>query len=134
MTSIFSSKSSSASAGVIPKPAAEFSPLAMMRSMACSRTMPGRRSLTMVRPGRPKMSPMKRIRMFMPNFDGNTGRLRLRLVPRGSEFRGAQEIEVAGWIQPQIANAFVVDQNVVEIPEIDVRQFVGENELQLGIG
>src|SRR5580700_8374957 len=131
---MFSSKSSSASAGVMPKPAAEFSPLAMTRSMASSRTMPGRRSLTMVRPGRPKMSPMKRIRMFTLNFDGNTGRLRLRSVPRGSEFGGAQEVVIARGIQLQIADAFVVYQNVVEVPKIDVGQFVGQYDLQFGIG
>lgn len=49
----------------MPKPAAEFSPLAITRSMEWSFIRSGRRSLTMVRPGRPKMSPMKRIFMLL---------------------------------------------------------------------
>src|ERR1019366_5614010 len=53
--------SSSASAGVIPNPAAAFSQLAMTRSTACCWRSSGRRSFTIVRPGRPKMSPIKRI-------------------------------------------------------------------------
>jgi hypothetical protein len=72
--------------------------------------------------------------MFTPNFDGNTGRLRLRLVPGGSEFGGAEEVVIARRIQLQIADAFVVYENVVEIPKIDVGQFVGQDQLQFGIG
>ena len=53
-----------------------------------------------------------------------------RLSPHvrlGSEFRGAEEVVVAGGIQLQIAHALVVDENVVEIPEIDVGELLGEN-------
>src|ERR1700758_1481 len=80
MTSMPSSKSSSARGGVIPKPAAEFSPLAMMRWMAWSLTSEGSFSLTMMRPGLPKMSPIKSMRKITPqeiSFEDNTqgGRL-----------------------------------------------------------
>jgi len=57
----------------------------------------------------------------------------LRLVPSGSEFGGAEEVVIARRIQLQIANAFVVDQNVVEIPKIDRGQFAGKDALHLGI-
>src|SRR5580693_750191 len=141
ITSMFSSKSSSASAGVMPKPAAEFSPLAMTRSMAWSRTMPGSRSLTMVRPGRPKMSPMKRIRMIPPAFRNGLRRLMVtreirqavRRLPSLRELRRAQKIVIPRWIQFQIHHMLVVHQDVIQIPEIDVRQFLGQNALYLGI-
>src|SRR5215471_15781043 len=45
----------------MPNPAAAFSPLAMTRSAEYCFTSSDRRSLTIVRPGRPKMSPMKRM-------------------------------------------------------------------------
>ncbi len=70
----------------MPKPAAEFSPLAMMRSIECSRTSPRNRSFTMLRPALPKMSPIKRIRIMRSRiFDGNTGKIGgLALVVFGS--------------------------------------------------
>jgi len=33
----------------------------------------------------------------------------------------------------QVAHAFVVDKNVIQIPEIDIGQLVGEDELQFGV-
>src|SRR5713101_5508199 len=86
ITSMPSSKRSSASAPVIPNPPAEFSPLAITRSMAWCFTNPGRRSLTIFRPGRPKMSPMKRMCMNVGIwFDGNT---RKSVVGRGQSVVG----------------------------------------------
>src|SRR5437588_10743775 len=55
-------RSSSTMGGVMPKPAAAFSALAMTRSIFLLVTIPGRRSRTMVRPGRPKISPINKMR------------------------------------------------------------------------
>src|SRR5262249_44526313 len=49
--------------GVIPKPDAEFSPLAMTRSTRFCDTKSARRSRTISRPGDPTMSPMNSTRM-----------------------------------------------------------------------
>ena len=77
-------------------------------------------------------------------FDGNTpgwpGRLSLRshgdqhLTPtQRRQLSGAEEIVIAGRIQLHILHPLVVYENVVEIPEIDVREFLGENLLQFGV-
>src|SRR6476620_9768031 len=50
--------------GVTPKPPAEFSALAITRSMALVATISSRWSVRIRRPGDPKISPTKRI--FMP--------------------------------------------------------------------
>src|SRR5438552_6940841 len=55
-------RSSSTMGGVMPKPAAAFSALAMTRSIFFAATKPGSRSRTMVRPGRPKISPINKMR------------------------------------------------------------------------
>src|SRR5918995_4357170 len=49
---------------VTPKPAAEFSTLAMTRSRPCCSTSAGIARRAMSRPGLPKMSPMKRMRIL----------------------------------------------------------------------
>ena len=46
---------------VMPNPAAEFSPLAMTKSIWCRSISAGSPLRTISRPGFPKMSPMKRI-------------------------------------------------------------------------
>jgi hypothetical protein len=47
--------------GVMPKPAAEFSPFAITTSIPCDDRMSARWSATITRPAWPKMSPMKRV-------------------------------------------------------------------------
>ena len=61
ITSIPEANSSSARRGVIPNPEAEFSPLAMHRSIWRCERMSASRSCTILRPGEPTMSPMNRI-------------------------------------------------------------------------
>src|SRR5687767_1756468 len=61
----------SAMSPVTPKPAAEFSTLATTRSMSCSATRGLIARWAMSRPGRPKMSPMKRMRTSVGS-DRNT--------------------------------------------------------------
>ena len=56
-------RSSSASRGVMPKPEAEFSPLARTRSIFRCATRSARRSCTIWRPGEPTMSPIKSMRI-----------------------------------------------------------------------
>src|SRR5713226_6195134 len=145
ITSMPSSKRSSASAPVIPNP--------------------GRRSLTIFRPGRPKMSPMKRMCMNVGIwFDGNTrksvvgrgqsvvGHWSLVFGPRGEaqnlqsddlqvqandndqrlslptsdQFRRLQKIVISGRIQSQVAHSLRMHQYVVELPQIDVWHFLGQ--------
>src|SRR5947208_11027724 len=61
ITSMPRSNKSSAKEGVMPNPAAAFSPFARTRSIECSRTKPFNFSRTIFRPGRPKISPINRI-------------------------------------------------------------------------
>ena len=58
-----SSRIVSAMSPVTPKPAAEFSTLAMTKSMSCCSTSAGMARRAISRPGLPKMSPMKRMRI-----------------------------------------------------------------------
>src|ERR1017187_7539365 len=150
MTSMPRSKSSSASEGVIPNPAAAFSQLAMTRSTECWRTSSGKRSFVMSLPGRPKMSPMKRMfkirsrvldlrsqgraasRSANPAFDGNTlktarGARRRSDSPTGCDLRCFQEVIISRGIQRQVAHTPGMDQYVVEKPEIDVGQVGGQD-------
>ena len=60
-TSMPAANNSSAIRGVMPNPAAEFSPLAMTRSIWRVSTMSASRSATIPRPGEPTMSPINRI-------------------------------------------------------------------------
>src|SRR5579872_1493321 len=129
MTSMLSSNSSSAREGVIPNPAAEFSPFAMMRLMPRSRTIPGKRSLTIVRPGRPKISPIKRMRMGvenrwyharLPSNPHSSGGERVALVGGGHQFRAAQEIKIARWIQLDALDSLCVNDHIIQIPQVDV--------------
>src|SRR5574340_487909 len=130
------SNSSSAMEGVMPKPPAAFSALAMTRSTRRTSRSSGRCWRSMVRPGRPKMSPMKRIRT-----QRRSCRIRrTSMVSRGlrakslrREFCGAEEIVVAGGVEAQVAHPPRVDQHVVQVPEIDVGQILGQEALQLGV-
>jgi hypothetical protein len=61
ITSMPYPKRTSAMSPVMPNPAAEFSPLAMTKSIWCRSIRAGRPRRTISRPGLPKMSPMKRI-------------------------------------------------------------------------
>ena len=65
---------------VTPKPAAEFSTLAMTKSMSRCSTSAGMARRAISRPGLPKMSPMKRMRTSVgPHANANARR---RAVPR----------------------------------------------------
>src|SRR5580692_8067760 len=65
------------------------------------------------------------------------------MVPRGRgvfgesvlryEFRRAQEVVISCGIQFQVSHPAVVHKNVIEIPQIDVWQIVGQDVLHLGI-
>ena len=44
-----------------------------------------------------------------------------------------QKIVISCWIQLQIAYAFVVHEDIIQIPQIDIRQLLSQNELNLGI-
>src|SRR5882762_9472964 len=48
-------------------------------------------------------------------------------LPSLRQLRRPQEIVISGGIQFQIHIPFVVHQNVIQIPEIDVRKFVGQD-------
>src|ERR1019366_2403216 len=143
MTSMPRSKSSSASEGVIPNPAAAFSQLAMTTSTECWRTSSGKRSFVISLPGRPKMSPMKRMFKIRsqvlglrlqgcaaswsanPASDGNTLKIArsagaIHLL--AADFGRLQEVIISRGIQRQVAHAPGVHQYVVEKPEIDVGQ------------
>src|SRR5574340_1575856 len=130
------SNSSSAMEGVMPKPPAAFSALAMTRSTRRTSRSSGRCWRSMVRPGRPKMSPMKRIRTQRASR-----RIRqTSMVSRGlrakslrREFGGGQEVVVAGRVEAQVAHPPRVNQHVVQVPEIDVGQVVGQEALQLSV-
>lgn len=54
--------------GVMPLPAAAFSPLTMMKSAPCSRLSSGNMCFTAVRPGSPTTSPIKS--MVIMDWDG----------------------------------------------------------------
>src|SRR5262252_484154 len=97
-----SSKSSSAICGVIPKPPAAFSPLAMVRSTPCCACSSGNRSCTMLRPTRAKMSPTKRMRES----------LRQRC--------STQKVVIACRIQLDAVHAVGMHQYVFEIPQVDI--------------
>src|SRR5271155_2117067 len=153
------SKRSSASGGVMPKPAAEFSPLASMRSIACSFTRDESRSLTMVRPGLPKMSPIKRMRMIvfrrrhrrlteeieypieasmLPRENARPFARRGRARPpvlhaSRNQFCCFKKVVIAGRIQGQVLHTLVVNHYVVEVPQVDVRQILGEDSLNLRV-
>src|ERR1700733_3122344 len=135
MTSMPRSKSSSASEGVIPKPAAAFSQLAMTRSTACCRRSSGRRSFTIARPGRPKMSPMKRIfKVRWYHAKKGAGRAPAngnRLL--AGDFSGFEEIVISGRIQNYVPNPAGVHEHVIEVPQVDRWHILRQNLLHFGI-
>src|SRR5579859_7547793 len=111
------SKSSSASDGVMPKPAAAFSQLAMTRSGACCRRSSGKRSLTIVRPGRPKMSPMNRIfTISSQKIDVITLKTDGWLL--SADLRCLQKIVIARGIQRYVPHTACVHQHIVEVPQV----------------
>src|SRR5208283_1090369 len=57
-----------------------------------------------------------------------------RRQPSFGQIRRPQKVVVSRGIQLQIVDALVVDKNVIQIPEVDVGQFLGEDELQFGVG
>src|SRR6202165_864553 len=149
MTSMPRSKSSSASGGVIPKPAAAFSQLAMTRSGAYRLRSSGRRSFTIVRPGRPKMSPIKRIfknqvsglgclvsgttllTLSPPKFDVITLKTGYWLL--GTHFSGLQKVVIPGGIQREVVHSLRMHDHVVKKPEVDVGKVGGQDHLDVGI-
>src|SRR6202158_4875001 len=149
MTSMPRSKSSSASGGVIPKPAAAFSQLAMTRSGASRLRSSGRRSFTIVRPGRQKMSPIKRIfknqvsglrcqvsgttllTLSPPKFDVITLKTGYWLL--GTHFSGLQKVVIPGGIQREVVHSLRMHDHVVKKPEVDVGKVGGQDHLDVGI-
>ncbi len=65
-------------------------------------------------------------------FEPHFGTL-ARLVWRRRDLRRAQEIVISRRIQLQILHAPRMHEHVVEIPQIDVRQVLGQNALYLGV-
>lgn len=61
MTAIPDRNKSIAILGVIPRPAAEFSPFAITKSISRSRFKLGKRPITALRPGSPTISPKNKI-------------------------------------------------------------------------
>src|SRR5208282_3422301 len=112
--------------GVIPKPAAAFSQLAMTRSTAYRLRSSGRRAATIMRPGRPKMSPIKRIfkigsHVPAANHPANT---QLSMVPRenhrnrlwAADLSRPQKIVIARWIQVYVSDSPRVHEHVIAKP------------------
>src|ERR1700694_2130890 len=163
ITSIPRSKSSSASGGVMPKPAAAFSQLAMTRSGACCFRSSGKRSFTIVRPGRPKMSPINRIfknqvsgttcppSSERANFDGTA--LEIAQVPSaglsaadfrhwklgtgncllGTDFRRLEKVIISRRIQADVPHPPRVHENVVEVPQVYIRHILRQHFLNLSV-
>src|ERR1700753_860525 len=79
-------------ASVMPKPPAAFSPLMTTKSSDHRAIRPGRRSCTAVRPLRPRMSPMKRMRTRSdPEVDDlafGEDEIEARVAQRGRNGRG----------------------------------------------
>jgi len=48
------------------------------------------------------------------------------------QLRRPEKIVIPRRIQVQISHPFVVNENVVQIPQVDVRQFVSQDALYLG--
>src|SRR5215469_17440085 len=141
MTSMPSSKSSSAICGVMPKPPAAFSPLATVSSTPCCFCNSGRRSCTMVRPGRAKISPTNSMRNGTPEIGETRAESRYYHVVRRDlpgdvpesvgELRSLQEIVVAGGSNRYATHAVGVNEDIIEVPEIDVRQLLRNDPLDL---
>src|SRR5438309_11767525 len=121
-------------AGVSPNPPAEFSALAITRSTLLVSTTWPRWSRTILRPGLPNMSPMNNICM---SFES----LIVTLPPRElsverellGEMHGSKKIVVARGINMQIPHSGGVDNHVVEVPQVNVRQIARQDLLYLGI-
>ena len=58
---------------------------------------------------------------------------RIAVTGGGIKFRSAQEIEISRRIQPQIPHTVRMHHDIVEVPQIDVRQVLRQNALHLGI-
>src|SRR5262249_12644611 len=150
------SNNSSARAGVMPKPAAEFSPLAMIRSARWSATRRGSFSLTIVRPGLPKISPIKRMRMtrfssyhapfavlcvrspliravYVCGFSLRALRI-LRVLCGNSLYHphlgGLQEIVISGRVQTNVSHPLRAHQHIIEVPQVDRANLLGKDSLQ----
>src|SRR5208282_441741 len=77
-------------------------------------------------------------------LDGNTRRLQLFATrcgrstrasqPSFGQFSRSQKVVVSRGIQLQIDDTLVVDKNVIQIPEVDIRQLFGQYALEFGIG
>src|SRR5258708_26967467 len=116
-------KRSSAMAGVSPNPPAAFSALAMSRSILCVSTTCARWSRTILRPGLPKISPIKSIGMRSSSI----------LTGSVSQFSVHQELVIRGCAKMQVLDGLRANQHVVEIPEIYIGQVTRHEPLDLGI-
>src|SRR5258708_33609177 len=116
-------KRSSAIAGVRPNPPAAFSALAMSKSILCVSTTCARWSRTILRPGLPKMSPIKSICIRSSSI--LTGSVRQLSVH--------QELIIRRRPKVQVLDVLRVHQHVVEIPEIYVRKIARHQTLDLGV-
>ena len=137
MTSMPSSNSSSAICGVMPKPPAEFSPLAMVSSTL---VLPLQFRQTFVNDGAPgpseNVTDEKYAQAVAVLQQCCISMLtRVPTVGFGSvrQLCGAQEIVVARGTQFDSAHAVGVHQHVIEIPKIDVWQVLGDDALDLVI-
>src|ERR1035437_7777217 len=99
----------------------------------------------MVRPGLPKMSPMKRMRTLRGSRVSyafrwyHDGRRRLASAVRTArtglrhQLRCLKEIVIAGGAEVHVAQTTRVYQHVVEIPEIDVRELLRHDLLNTAV-
>src|SRR3974390_152136 len=132
-----SSNNSSAICGVMPNPPAAFSPFATVNSTPCSFCSSGSRSWTMVRPGRPKMSPTKRMRTTKktPQNPMNYREIRCyhALTRLLGDLRRAQKVVISRRIDLNPSHSLGMHQHIIQIPQIDVRQLIRNDLLHLGV-
>src|SRR5258708_14311862 len=95
----------------------------MSKSILCVSTTCARWSRTILRPGLPKMSPIKSICIRSSSI--LTGSVR--------QFSAHQELIIGGSADVQVPDAPRGNQHIVEIPEIYVRKIARHQALDLGV-
>src|SRR5581483_10723156 len=75
-----------------------------------------------------------------PTFDGNTGKSAasapaawIKLLRRLGEFCGFQKVVIARGVKSKVLDPPVVNQNIIQIPEVYVRQVLGEKLLDFEV-